>query len=277
MKAVLHIARQEILICLRNRWVFAMTAVMLLLAVSLVLLGSGPTGSVGVDPLSVLSVSLSSLSVFLVPLLALLVTYDTIVGESENGTMLLLLSYPVSRSQVIFGKFLGLWAITVFAILIGFGTAAAALAFGQDDPLPGSAFWSFSQLILSACLLGAIFLAFGIFASTLANQRGTAAAMTIGLWLLFVVIFDLILLGGLILGLDAVLSEEVLSTLLLMNPTDVFRILNTGNFTETGLLSGTATLAGHTANSASILWGSLILWILIPLGSAIYIFKRKEI
>ena len=40
-------------------------------------------------------VSLSSLTIFLVPLIALLLSHDAIVGEAERGTLLLLLSYPV--------------------------------------------------------------------------------------------------------------------------------------------------------------------------------------
>ena len=41
------------------------------------------------------------------PLIALLLSYDAIVGEVERGTMMLLLTYPVARWQVVLGKFLG--------------------------------------------------------------------------------------------------------------------------------------------------------------------------
>ena len=44
-----------------------------------------------------------------------------LVGEVEAGTMLLLLSYPVSRIEVILGKFLGGSAIISFATLVGYG------------------------------------------------------------------------------------------------------------------------------------------------------------
>lgn len=277
MKAILSVAAQEILISRRNRWVFAMTGVMLILAVSLVLLGSGPSGTLGVDPLSVLTVSLSSLSVFLVPLIALLVTYDSIVGEVENGTMLLLLSYPISRAQVVLGKFLGLWLVTCLSIFIGFGAAVAVLAIGHDAPIPMDAYWSFGQLLISACLLSAVFLSLGLWASSIAAQRGSAAALVIGLWLLFVVVFDLVLLGGLILGLDDVLSESALSTLLLLNPGDAFRILNSGHFAESAVLSSSTTVDSAAAHAPGFLWASLFAWLLIPLSAAMYFFKRREI
>ena len=51
------------------------------------LLGSSPTGTVKADPLAVTVVSLSSLSIFLVPLIAMLLAYDAVVGEVDRGTM----------------------------------------------------------------------------------------------------------------------------------------------------------------------------------------------
>ena len=51
------------------------------LALSLGFLGSSPTGSVKVDPLTVTVVSLSSLSIFLIPLIAMLLSYDALIGE----------------------------------------------------------------------------------------------------------------------------------------------------------------------------------------------------
>jgi Cu-processing system permease protein len=63
------------------------------LALSLTFLGSAPTGNVGTSALDVVIVSLSSLTIFVIPLVALLISHDAIVGEMERGTMLLLLSY----------------------------------------------------------------------------------------------------------------------------------------------------------------------------------------
>ena len=114
MSTILVIAEKEIREGLRNRWVLATTRLLATLALSLTFLGSAPTGNVGAGALDVVIVSLSSLSVFLVPLIALLISHDAVVGEMERGTMLLLLSYPVKRWQVVLGKFLGHLAILAF-------------------------------------------------------------------------------------------------------------------------------------------------------------------
>jgi len=104
MNAVFIIVGKEIRDGLRNRWVLATALLLAMLALSLGFLGSSPTGAVKVDPLTVTVVSLSSLSIFLVPLIAMLLAYDAIVGEIDRGTMALLLSYPVSRWQIMVGK-----------------------------------------------------------------------------------------------------------------------------------------------------------------------------
>ena len=107
MNAVCTIIGKEIRDGLRNRWVLATALLLGALALALGLLGSSPTGTVKADPLAVTVVSLSSLSIFLVPLIAMLLAYDAVVGEVDRGTMALLLSYPVARWQVLVGKFIG--------------------------------------------------------------------------------------------------------------------------------------------------------------------------
>ena len=84
MNAIHAIAAKEIRDGLRNRWVLATSLLLAALALAL-LLGSAPTGSVKVDPLTVTVVSLSSLSIFLVPLIAMLLAYDAIVGEADGA------------------------------------------------------------------------------------------------------------------------------------------------------------------------------------------------
>jgi len=119
MKAMLLMAVQEIRNGFRNWLVLATTLVLAALALSIIFLGSAPVGTVDADPIALTVVSLASLTIFLVPLLALMLSFDTVVGEAERGTLLLLLSYPLSRWQIVAGKFLGQTAILSLATLIG--------------------------------------------------------------------------------------------------------------------------------------------------------------
>jgi Cu-processing system permease protein len=270
------VAAKEIQQAVRNRWVLAATLLLAGLALSLTFLGSAPTGSVGVRALDVIIVSLSSLTIFLIPLIALLISHDAIVGDMERGTMLLLLSYPVARWQVLLGKFLGHLAVLAFATCLGYGVAAAALM-ASGSRIDNDSLAAFSAMIGSSVLLGAIFVAIGYLVSAMVRDRGTAAGVCIGLWLLLVLIYDMALLGLLALDQGLNISAGVLNAILLFNPTDVYRLLNLTGFVNVSMFAGMAGLTQNTSLSAPTLLAALILWTLVPLGLAALAFSRREL
>jgi Cu-processing system permease protein len=260
---------------LRNRWVVATTLLLAALALTLSFLGSAPTGNVGVNRLDIVIVSLSSLTIFLVPLIALLLSHDAIVGEMERGTMLLLLSYPIGRKQVILGKFLGHIAILCFATVFGYGAAAVALV-ATGTEIDAASWSSFLVMLGSSVLLGAVFVAIGYLASALVSERSTAGGIAIGIWLLFVLIYDMALLGGLVAAGGHALPAGLLDTLLLLNPTDVYRMLNLGSGGASAL-SGMGGIARNTALGPAALTCALAAWALVPLALAAAKFSRREL
>ena len=92
LRCLAAIGAREVRELIRNRWVLAASASLGGLALVLALIGTGAVGESRAAPLDVLVANVSSLSVYLVPLLALLVSFDAIVGESERGTLALLLT-----------------------------------------------------------------------------------------------------------------------------------------------------------------------------------------
>jgi Cu-processing system permease protein len=276
MNAIAIVAAKEIRQAVRNRWVFAATLLLAGLALSLTFLGSAPTGSVGVGPLDVVIVSLSSLTIFLIPLIALLISHDAIVGDMERGTMLLLLSYPVARWQVLLGKFLGHLAVLAFATCLGYGLAAAALL-ASGSSIESDSLVAFAAMIGSSILLGAVFVAIGYLVSALVRDRGTAAGVCIGLWLLLVLIYDMALLGLLALDQGRNISGTELDAMLLFNPADVYRLLNLTGFAHVSTFAGMAGLAQSTYLSMRTLLAALMLWTVVPLAFATLAFSRREL
>ncbi len=276
MRNILLIAGKEIQESLRNRWVLATTLLLAALSLTLTFLGSAPTGNVGVRALDVVIVSLSSLTIFLLPLVALLISHDAIVGEMERGTMLLLMSYPVSRRQVLLGKFAGHLAILAFATVLGYGAAALALA-ATGASIDAESWGAFGRMIASSILLGAVFIAIGYLVSALVRERGTAAGIAIGVWLLLVVIFDMALLGVLVLDQGRLISAGVLNGLLLLNPTDVYRVLNLAGAANVSAFSGMSGLADTITLSPLALLAALSGWTLVPLTLAAFAFSRREL
>ena len=238
MTAVTAIAGREVLAGVRNRWMLAASLLLGVLALTLAFIGSTPAGPVAASPLAITVVSLSSLSVFLVPLIGLLVSYDSLVGEIERGTMPLLMTYPVTRWRIVLGKFAGQVAILAIATVVGFGVAA--LVTGLGDGGDAEAWTAFGTMVAGSILLGAAFIALGTLFSAVVAERGTAAGVSAAAWLIFVVLFDMALLAILVADEGQAVSGDLFRVLLLLNPTDVYRMLTLAGSETMGALSGMA-------------------------------------
>lgn len=277
MMNIWTIAAKEIRDGTRNRWIVVITLIMAGLALLLALLGSAPTGTTSVSPLSVTIVSLSSLSIFFIPLIALLLAYDAIVGEAERGTLLLLLAHPVARWQVVVGKFCGHLVLLATAILIGYGIAGFTISFVSDGAIAGPVLASFVRLLVSSIALGAIFLALGYLISAGVGERGTAAAIAIGVWLLFVLLYDMGMLALLAADGGQTISQQLVTWLLLANPTDAYRMFNLTGDNQTATLSGMAGLSARLQVPTYVLVALMMTWIFVPLVMSCLVFRRRQL
>src|SRR5699024_6508244 len=174
MSQVLTISYKELRDGIRNRWVLAISLLFAALAMGISWFGAAASGQVGFTSIPATIASLASLATFLMPLIALMLAYDAVVGEEEGGTLMLLLTYPLSRGQLLTGKFVGHGCILGLATLIGFGIAAVAIALWVPDVSIGTLVFSFGRFILSSILLALVFLAFAYVLSSHANEKSTA-------------------------------------------------------------------------------------------------------
>lgn len=265
------LAAKEIRDGIRNRWVAATILLLGTLALTLSFLGSVPTGELKVAALEVSVVSLTSLSMYLLPLIALMLSFDALVGEFENGTMLLLLTYPVKRWQVIAGKFAGHSAILLAAILVGYGTTLAVLILVNDGDTTG---WqAYAAMMASSLLLACVFLAIGYLISSLARERAVAIGAAVATWLVLVVFYDLGLLSALVLDEGKFISEGLFSALMLANPADAYRLFNFAGFEEIGRLVGLNDVdSGLVAPLVS-----MAVWVVVPFLLTVARFQRREL
>jgi Cu-processing system permease protein len=275
IRPVLVLAAEEFQEGLRNRWVISALLLLSTLAFSLALLGSSPIGETRASALNVTTVSLASLSVYLIPLIALTLSYDSIVGERERGTLLLLMTYPISRWQIVVGKFAGHFSIIAVAILVGYG--AAGIYVGTTSEVQVQDWILFASMLASSLMLGSAFIAMGYLVSVVVSSRATAAGLSISIWLFMVVVYDLLLLGLVLADSGGSISSDLFAGLLLLNPADIYRLFNLAGSDAASLVSGSLGALDESFLSPGLLLGVLSLWLLIPLVSAIWIFKRHEL
>jgi Cu-processing system permease protein len=107
-------------------------------------------------------------------------------------------------------------------------------------PLNANALFHYAGFMLSSVLLGLAFLSLAVLLSVFARDRTRASGLAIGTWFFFVLVFDLLLLG--VLVPPAALWRRGFAYLLLLNPADVFRILNVFSLDDVRTLYGLATV-----------------------------------
>ncbi len=272
MTAAFAFARYDLLLAHRNLWAAISIGLMTLFAIVLTISGSAPAGALGVDRLTVTVTSLTTLSIYLVPLIALLLSFDAIAGERDRGMLALILSYPVSSASFLIGKFLAHLITLAVALAIGFGIAGI-LSVALDGASPAS--WkALFVLYGSAVLLGATFLGFGYAISSLVRHPGAAAGLVIGLWLIGIVLYDLALLGALVADDGGFFTSKLFPWLLVINPADAFRLVNLGGSTSTLLASG--LLVPQDALPALMPQMALLLWPPVIGYIAWRLFRRIE-
>ena len=274
MNAVWNMARKEFSDGLRNRWLLAISVLFAVLAIGIAWLGAAASGQLGFTSVPATIASLASLATFLMPLIALLLAYDAIVGEDESGTLLLLLTYPLGRGQILLGKFVGHGLILALATLIGFGCAMLAIAVLVDDIQLSLLLWAFGRFMASSTLLGWGFLGLAYVLSSASAEKSTAAGLALGVWFFFVLVFDLALLALLVLS-EGQFNPKVLPWLLLLNPADIYRLINLSGFEPGARTAGVLTLGSDLPMPGSMLWLCLSLWVAVPLGSAWLLFRRR--
>ena len=130
---------------------------------------------------SVMRPLFSNLSVILL-LLMPLVTMRLFAEERRSGTIELLLTYPVRDGAVLAGKYLA--ALTLYGVMIAGTLAYPAMIVSFARLEWGPLLTGYLGLLL----MGAMFLAVGVFASSLTENQVVAAIVTFGVLLMFWII-----------------------------------------------------------------------------------------
>jgi len=276
MRNVLTVASKELRDDLRSRWTVGLSLVFIILALSIISFGGVTEGKVGFTSFGAILASLTTLAAFVIPLMGLLIAYDTVVGEREAGTLLLLLSYPLAPSELLTGKLLGHSGTLAVAIVAGFGLACGI---GQVfTPLAQSlAVWAdIGSFMVSASLLGTSFVGVACLISVLCWEKARAAGLALMAWFLLVILFDLVLLAVLVASGGDAVERAVFPYLLLLNPVDVFRLVNLVDLQGAGNAMFLSMTAGE-AYPPAVLWAAAVAWAALPFSLALAAFRKQEI
>lgn len=271
-RTIAVLARKEVRDSLRNKWFILYTIAFGVLALGLSLLSLVGTGQYGFGGFGRTAASLINLVMLIVPLMALTAGAASLAGERERGTLNYLLSQPVSRFEVLLGKYLGLAFAMLASLALGFGISAVVIAAGSGGGADAGGFLRVTGL---AYLLSLTMLSLGFVLSALARTGGAALAAALFVWLGLVFAGDLGLMGGTI---AFKLQVQQLFGLALINPLQVFKMAAIGSIHASLDVLGPAGLYATQTFGArlSLIFGAVLAaWIIVPLAAAQALFAVR--
>jgi ABC-2 type transport system permease protein len=129
---------------------------------------------------------------FLVPLMAIGLGFDAVNGEYNRRTLSRILSQPIYRDALLFGKFLAglitlsISLIALWLLVIGLGLLLIGIPPGAEEIAR-----SFVFLLVTIAYAG-VWLALALLFSILTRSAATAALITLGLWLFLTFIWPVL-------------------------------------------------------------------------------------
>lgn len=256
-------AQKELRDALRNRWFLLYTLSFIVLSAGLSYLALAGAGMTGLAGFGRTSASLINLILLIVPMMALTIGAQSLAGERERKTLTYLLAQPISRTEIFLGKYIGLALSLLAALALGFGLAGLFMALnGAGDPT------TYLQLLVLSFALSLIMLGIGCLISVSTSRTGVAVGVSLFLWLGFVFLGDLGLMGTAIVLRIPIAN---LFWLALANPLQVFKMAAIVNIHSTLDVLGPAGVYAMQRFGDG-LWllfvGVLALWALLPAALA---------
>jgi len=184
--SIATVAKKDFQDSARSRWLWALSVLFVLFVAGLSYLFTsipnlGGVGQEGVTTVALL-IALSGPSGLLVPIIGIMISYKSIVGERESGTLKILLSLPHRRVDAVLGKLLGRSLSLSIAILIGFAVGLAVFVI-QVSELDLVAYVSFLLLTL---FFGVVYVSIGVGLSSITASASRALALAVT----FIVLFE---------------------------------------------------------------------------------------
>lgn len=271
-RSVVVFARREFREALTSKWFPLYTAAFTLLAMATSFMSLAGSGSQGFAGFSKTSAGLLNLIMLMVPLMALSAGATSIASERERGTLLYLLAQPVSRVELLLGKFLGLSIALCASLCIGFGLSAIVLAWQTG----GAGVLSYVFLVGLTCLLAIVMLCVGFLISVTTRKASVATGIAVFVWLTLVFLSDLGLMAG---SLLFKLRVQELLAAAVVNPLQAFKM---SVILE---LNASLDVLGPVGIYATRTYGDLLPWLLAAvlvvwgagcLGISTWIFATRK-
>jgi ABC-type transport system involved in multi-copper enzyme maturation permease subunit len=121
-----------------------------------------------------------------ISVMALLVAYDTISGEKEDGTLKLILSNTVARSQVLLGKVIAGLITLLIPVTIAFISGLLILLLFPMANLTGTDWLRIGLMYFVSLVFTSVMYNIGMLFSCIARKSAISLILGLFLWIIFV-------------------------------------------------------------------------------------------
>lgn len=258
----LRVVQYELRNALRSRWLVGYALFFFLVTDALLRFGDGGAKAL---------LSLMSVVLFVLPLVA--IVFGTMYLYDAREFTELLLAQPVGRKSLFAGLYVGLAAPLSLALVVGVGLPF--VLHGLADP---SQRGTIGALLGAGVALTCVFTAVAFLIALRSDDKVKGLGVAVGLWLLFSLLYD-----GLVLLLAMIFAdyplERPLLGLMLANPVDLARVFLLLRLDVAALMGYTGAVFQQffgSATGAAVAATALALWVAVPVALGVRAFERKD-
>ena len=269
------IAKKEFMDNLRSKWIITLTFIFILLTLAM----SFVQGGGGLSSMEVTVVGIMAIASMLVPIVAIMLGYNTITGEAESGSLLVVLSNPITRLEVLLGKFVGLGSVLSTSILLGFGIAGIVIMVEDSSNVVG-----YMIFMVLTILLGLMFLSLSICFSALLKRTVMSLGAGIGIFF-WGMIIGTVLMGVYLattpnsdlMSMANNMPDWMMSAMMILSPMHMYQTSTMLGFSMTSLSTGGFSISLPDYITLPRLLIIYSVWIIVPMIVGYFSLKKRDI
>ena len=273
-RIVATIARHELRVTLRNRWLAFYGAIFAVLALSVSYFGLVVIEFTGFQEFDRTAVSLLNLVLYIVPLATMLMAVQSF--RAEGGTTDHLFAEPVTLTEIVLGKIAGLVVAHLLATVGGLSFTGILVAIEVGS----RGFASYLILVGFTILLGAVFITLAAMLTVLSRRDARAYAVVAVTWFSAVLLFDLVIIG-LGFALPEVWANRTAFAGVFLNPVDATRVATMLSISGKEMFGPAGAQLvrglGGVPQAVALLVAALVAWIVLPATVATISLSRQDL
>jgi len=217
LKNLLLIAYLDLKESIRANWFLIYSVVFGGLIALFFIAGITESQVMGFSGLSRLLLMYIQVTIIILPIFILVTTVRSISGDRDSHILEYMLSFPISLKQYYWGKVFGRF-ITVF--LPVFMAMVFAIGYGafKGASIPWDIFFLYTGLLFA---MSSAFLGIAFFISSSVKSSEMALGLSFFVWIFLLAFIDIALIS---LMLQNRMSEELILSIAMLNPMEIFRV-----------------------------------------------------